>query len=264
MVWPFSSSTTVNNSARSTRPPSYQTGTPTPSYPPSEPRSISPYRLRLSNASLGSTSNVSSPDSDIVFDHISIVDTASIGTSGEGTRPNGPRYSELEPFRYRCLFDHQTVSVYYRVYVEDGPIPTANPVYTNDRYLRRIPADFVAPPQTAKDIKLCLSGVEHICDDTTTSLFISTSKRTPIDDGHLVSISTYPGPGCVPHEPIALVAKCTGSSRHPLEGVTAEADRLSPTEGITPFETQYRKCIEGLSRFFIIPINCSSLLPGLQ
>ena len=206
----------------SSRPPTYHTNQS------SESTSIRPC----------SFSSVSPPGSDHV--PFEIVDTASIEE-----RPNGPRYSELEPFHYCCSFDNQIVTVYYRLYAEDGPIPTAHPVYTNDPYLGRIPADFVAPPHTAQDIKLCLSGIEHIGDDINTSLFISTSQRTPIDDDRHVSISTHSGPGCVPHEPIALVAKYTGSGSRPLEGVTAAADRLSPTEGTTPFETQYRKCFEG-------------------
>ena len=266
MRWPFSSNTTVNNSTRGTcsLPPYDPRSTPVPSYQPPEPNAADGVVCIPCNASSDSASSVSFPNSEVLSDYTSFADTASTGgTFGAGTRPSGPRYSELESFRYRCLFNHQIAPVYYRLFVEDGPILTANPVYANDPYLGRIPADIVAPPHTAKDIKLCLSDVEHIRDNTSTSLFISTSGQTPIDDGRRVSISAYPGPGCAPHEPIALVVKCTGSGRRTLQGATADAGRLSPAEGPTPFETQYRKCIEALPRFPITPINCSSLLPGL-
>ncbi|KIM75612.1 hypothetical protein PILCRDRAFT_827049 [Piloderma croceum F 1598] len=223
MPWfnPFNSNITLSNSAR---PPPYPgSTTPAPTYQTSEPRSASAHdpneRVRRWSEAL---TIASSPDSDFVFEqaHSSLTDIVSIsGTSAEGTRPAGPRY------------------IFYRVYAEDGAIPSVNSVYTDDPYLGRISAEIVAPPHIAKNIKLCLSGVEGIGDNTATNLFISVSSPTPMADDHCVPISEYPGPGCLPNKPMALVAMCTGADGRSLEGVPAEADH--PQEGTTPLETRY-------------------------
>ena len=199
------------------------------------------------------SSAASSPDSDFTFEpDLSLPDIASIsGASADGVRPPGPRYSELEPYRYRSSFSDCIALVYYRLYAEDGAMPSANPVYIDDPYLGRIPAELVAPPRTAKDVKLCLSGVEAIGDHIATKLFISASNPKPIADGHCVPISKYPGPGCVPNEPMALVAMCTGEGNRSLGEVPAEADHRPSDEGPTPFEAQYRKRLERSFRFLI-------------
>ena len=133
-----------------------------------------------------------------------------------------------------------------------------NPVYTDDPYLGRISAEIVAPPHIAKNIKLCLSDIEGIGDNTATNLFISVSSPTPMADDHCVPISVYPGPGCLPNEPMALVAMCAGAGSRSSEGVPAEADH--PQEGTTPFETRYCKCSKKL---LISLITRSSVLPSL-
>lgn len=56
-----------------------------------------------------------------------------------------------------------------------------------------------------------------------------------------VSIFAYPGPGCEPNEPMALVVMRSKEDRVPFERVPAEAERLLPLEGTTPFKTQYRE-----------------------
>ena len=95
--------------------------------------------------------------------------------------------------------------VYYQVYAEDGTIPSVNPIYTDDPYLGRVAAELVTPPHTVNTLKHCLSGIEDINENMPTSLFISTSSQTPMDNGGCVSILTYPGPCCTPNEPMALV-----------------------------------------------------------
>jgi hypothetical protein len=246
------SGTTFTTPPQSTRPP---TSTPRPKRAPTyernrdEPRPTSAQdrnRERVSQwtAGLHSASSISSPDPEAVFDQAnsSVAETSIGGTSEDAA---GPRYSEPECHPYRCLSNQRAFSVYYRVYAEDGVIPTANPAYTDDLYLGRILPELVTPPHTAANLKHCLSGFEKIDESVTTSLFRSSSSQTPMDDNYRVSIFSYPGPGCKPNEPMALVAMFTGADRGPFE---AESDPLPSREGPTPFETRYRKCFEGLFR----------------
>src|ERR1700735_5629733 len=136
-------------------------------------------------------------------------------------------------------------SVYYRTYAEDGAIPSANSVYSDDPYLGRIPAKLVTPPHTAINLRPCLSDVENIDDTVTTTLFISASSQNPMDDTGRVSIQAYPGRGCTPNEPVALVAMSSARSLSgPKEAVPAqepEEDPLPARECATPVEIRYSK-----------------------
>src|ERR1700733_13079558 len=109
-------------------------------------------------------------------------------------------------------------SVYYRLYTEDESIPSANPIYSNDPSLGRISANVVTPPHTAINLKSCLLAVEKIDASISTSLFITASTQEPLNDTTNVLIVTFPGPGCTPNEPMALVAKVSGADRSALEG----------------------------------------------
>jgi hypothetical protein len=103
------------------------------------------------------------------------------------------------------------------------------------------------------NLKYCISGVENIDDKITTRLFISASSQSPMDDTGRVSILAYPGPGCTPNEPMALVAmlsskgSCSPPAEAPAEDAApaAVAERLPSREGRTPFEIQYSKRYEG-------------------
>ena len=123
-------------------------------------------------------------------------------------------------------------SVYYRTYAEDGPIPSKNPVYSDDPNLGRILAKRVTPPHTVINLKKCLSNAEDIDKNITASLFVSASSQTPMDDSGHVSILAYPGPGCAPHEPMALIAMV--SSPSVTAPPRAEANLLPSGEGIMP------------------------------
>jgi hypothetical protein len=155
-------------------------------------------------------------DSDSVFDR-GKSDAVSIQTFGD----IGPRY------------------IYYRVFAEDGAIPSVNHVYSDDPYLGRILAELVAPPHIVVSLKHCLLNVENIDNNTPASLFIAASSQTPMDDACRVSILAYPGPGCTPNEPLALVVKLSDSGRIPLDDKKPEAVLLPSPEGPTPFETRY-------------------------
>jgi hypothetical protein len=183
---------------------------------------------------------VASQDSDTVFDQAesSHTEIDSIGeTSAETAQPAGPRYSEFARHTYHSSLNHPVFSVYYRVYAEDGAIPSVNPVYSDDPYLGRISAQLVTPPHTVRNLKDSLSGVEGVPENITTSLFISASNQTPMDDARRVSLFAYPGLGCTPHKPIAIVAKFSGEDRN---------GDIPTGEGESPFERQYSKHFEGL------------------
>lgn len=149
------------------------------------------------------------------------------------------------------LPDDKLFSVYYRVYAEDGAIPSANHVYSDDPYLGRILAELVSPPHTAISLKHCLFSVENINNETTASLFIAASSQTPIDDASRLSILAYPGPGCTPSEPMAFVAKLSDSCRRPLDERKPEAVLLPSQAGPTPFETRYSTRCKELKNFHL-------------
>jgi hypothetical protein len=127
------------------------------------------------------------------------------------------------------------------VYAGDGAVPSANPVYTDDPSLGRIGAKLVTPPHTVLNLKRCLSRIENIDVNIQTSLFVSPSSQAPMDDTGRVSILAYPGPGCTPNEPMALVAMCPDSDRGLSDVKRPETVLLPPQEGPTPFEAQYCK-----------------------
>jgi len=223
---PFASNASVNthrDSARSTPPPTYSSHfTTAPTRIPNE-RTTSVFdrseRVRAWSASLPSASSVASPADTLVEEVDSLpMDTVGIGgTPLEVTRHAGPRY------------------IYYRVYAEDGVIPSVNPVYSDDPYLGRLPAKFVTPPHTVINIKRCLSGFEKIDDNIPTNLFVSASSQAPMKSAGPVAILAYPGPGCTPNDPMALVAMFSSVDRDRLGVIQQE----TPPEGSVPFETRY-------------------------
>jgi hypothetical protein len=130
-------------------------------------------------------------------------------------RPLGPRYSKIEIYPYWNLLDYPISTVYYRVYTEDGAIPSAHPAFSDDPYLGRILADHVTPPHIVANLKNSLSGFENIDESVPTSLFVTASGQAPMDDTACVSILAYPGPGCTSDKPMALLAAFPSSKSPP-------------------------------------------------
>ena len=120
-------------------------------------------------------------------------------------------------------------------------------------------ATLVTPPHTVVSLKRCLSNVEGIDKQISTSLFMSASSCTMMDDTSGVSILANPGLGCTPNEPLALVAKFCGDSRSSF----GDEAIFPPQTGELPFAKQYCKHHEEFADVFRLLTSVSSVLPGL-
>ena len=108
--------------------------------------------------------------------------------------------------------------VYYRIYAEDGAIPSKTPVAPSDPFLGRIKVKSVPPPRTVRAVKYSIGNVENIQDRENASLFLTPYSQSPMGDAEKVVIPnhTQAGPGSTPQEPVALVAKMSDSERSAL------------------------------------------------
>ena len=122
--------------------------------------------------------------------------------------------------------------VYYRIYAEDGAIPSKTPT-TGYPFVGHFKARAVPPPHTAKAVKHRIAKVEDIKDPTSTSLFLTLYSQSPMDDVDMVNILKGTDPGSTPQEPLALVAKMSDSERSASEsgerGGLASAESVSDT-----------------------------------
>ena len=133
----------------------------------------------------------------------------STGT-GTGKRPSGKfKFSSHVSFVWILL-------VYYRIYAEDGAIPSKTPT-TGYPFVGHIKARAVPPPHTAKAVKRRIAKVEDIKDPSSISLFLTPCSQSPMHDDDKVDILNCTGPGSTPQEPLALVAKMSDSDRSALE-----------------------------------------------
>ena len=128
--------------------------------------------------------------------------------------------------------------VYYRIYAEDGAIPSMTPAAPSNPFLGRIKARSVAPPHTVQTVKRSIAKVENIKDCTNTSLFLTPYSKSPMEDTGKVAILNRSGLGSTPQEPLAVVAKISDSERSALDrldfegrgglGSAAEPDTMAP------------------------------------
>src|ERR1700727_355306 len=95
--------------------------------------------------------------------------------------------------------------VYYRIYNEDGAIPSMRSVDSDDLPLGRIDASLVAPPHTAASLKRCISNAERLTPFVCDKLFVDISSESPMDDDLDISILTGQGLGNTPEDAMALV-----------------------------------------------------------
>jgi hypothetical protein len=145
--------------------------------------------------------------------------------------------------------------VYYRIYAEDGAIPSKTSAASGDPFLGRIKARSVPPPNrdTAKAVKRTIAKVENIRDRTSPSLFLTPYSQSPIGDDDKLTILNGTGPGSTSQEPLALVAKMSDSERSDLESgvraglasAAAELDTRSP-------DIRYRTSIQHPRSFLFV------------
>ena len=125
--------------------------------------------------------------------------------------------------------------VYYRIYAEDGAIPSSTPIVPGDPFVGRIKLSSVPPPRTAKTVKCSIAKVENIKERESTSLFLTPYSQSPMDDTDKIAIIDGTGPGSTSQEPLALVANMSDSERSELESGrkgglanTAEPETMPP------------------------------------
>ena len=107
--------------------------------------------------------------------------------------------------------------VYYRIYAEDGALPSNMPVSPADPFLGRIKLGSVPPPRTAKTLKRSIAKVEDLKDRESTSLFLSPYSPAPMDDVEKITIVNGTGPGSTAQGPLSLVTTMSESERRNLE-----------------------------------------------
>ncbi|EDR08950.1 uncharacterized protein LACBIDRAFT_326590 [Laccaria bicolor S238N-H82] len=129
-----------------------------------------------------------------------------------GTEPNpgpGPRY------------------IYYRLYAQDGPIKSNNPIYSNNAFISRVMPRSVAPPHTAASLKKHLCKVEGFsAAPESCALYLSLSEKVPVDGAARLSFRGDLGPGSSSLDPLALVVGSQESGkRSPASNKTGALDQ---------------------------------------
>ena len=145
--------------------------------------------------------------------------------------------------------------VYYRIYAEDGAIPSNTAATPGDPFLGRIKVRSVPPPRTAKTVKRYIAKSENIKDRGSTSLFLTSYSKSPMDDTQkIITILNGTGPGSTPQEPLALVAKMSDPERNTLEsdGRVGLANAAEPDT--TPPGIRYGTSIQ--RSFLFATLNC--------
>ena len=140
--------------------------------------------------------------------------------------------------------------VYYRIYAEDGALPSNTPVAPSDPFLGRIKIRSVPPPRTVKAVKRSITKVEKIKDHESTTVFLTPYSKSPLDDAEKVTILNGTGPGSTPQEPLALVAKMSDSDRSALDSNGGVGLSNAAESNTTPSEIRYGKSIQQSRMFF--------------
>jgi len=123
-----------------------------------------------------------------------------------GTHEEVPPVSPLDPHY-----------VYYRMFLEDEPIPPQRPVFSND-HLGRIPATAVTPPHTVNSLKRCITKAEGIINAPKCDLLTDMKCDSPMGQG-VISIIGDDSLGSTPQNPIALVYSSSNSTQEPAQTI---------------------------------------------
>ena len=124
------------------------------------------------------------------------------------------------------------------------------PAAPGDPFLGRIKARSVPPPHrdTAKTVKLSIAKVENIMieDRLNTSLFLTPYSQSPMGDTDKVTaLNRTTGPGSTPQDPLAFVAKISGSTFQ-YEGSAGVPDTTPDSE------IRYRTSIQHSPTFLFV------------
>ena len=135
----------------------------------------------------------------------------------------------------RCSYPLGYWEVYYRVFFEDGAIPTLHPATSDDPFLGRVLATSITPPHNVDSLKRCLAKHEDIDHRRKTiSIFLTRSSKSPMDDSSKINIVKRTGTGSTPRDALALVVK--------LPDTIAEwGERPALVNYDSPTETRWRK-----------------------
>ena len=132
--------------------------------------------------------------------------------------------SDLESSR-RCLEQRQSIAtvrpsyfisylcdftcpsqVYYRLYTEDGPLESYNPIYSNDLFISLISSKSIAPPRTVASLKKYLCKIEGYQVETgKCNLYLSLGEKTPVEDSSRLALRGNSGAGSSEFDPVALI-----------------------------------------------------------
>ena len=147
--------------------------------------------------------------------------------------------------------------VYYRIYAEDGAIPSNTPIAPGDPFLGRIKFTSVPPPRTIKAVRGSITKVENIKGRERTTLYLTPFSKSPMDNTEKITILNGTGPGTTPQEPLALVAKMSDPERSAFK---LESDgRVGHASAAEPDATcpgiRYGMSIQQ-STFLFVTLNC--------
>ena len=131
--------------------------------------------------------------------------------------------------------------VYYRIFVEDGAIPSKAPATPDDPFLGCIKAKSVPPPyrDTAQAVKRTIAKVEKIENRTNSSLFLTPYSQSPMGNTDKV------GWRSTSQEPLAFVARISDSERSALE--SGGRDRVAAEP-----EIRYRMSYHNFPTFLFV------------
>ena len=231
------------SSLENVRPPAYTTVATAPTGTHTDSDSVDSPNDRMG------AQNVSLPGCD--SKSVMLPDETPTDTRGVAETSDS-RYSKRPSDKPIPLLICVNLLVYYRIYAVDGAIPSKIPAApSGDPFLGRIKARSVAPPHTAQSVKRCIAKMENIKDRTSTTLFLTPSSQSPMGDADKVTIRNRTGPGSMPQEPLALVAKMSDSERSALEfgGKGELASAAEP--GTTSSGIRYRTSVNTPTFLFI-------------
>jgi hypothetical protein len=159
------------------------------------------------------------------------------------------------------------MAVYYRIYAEDGVIPSKTSATPSDYFLGRIKVTSVPPPHNANSLKRALAKVENV-NITHTYLFITPYDPSPMEDSLKVTIFSNTGPGSLPQEPLALVAKLSELERSAVESdiglrLRSQSNNISltNTSELNTASSNTRYCMSILDLLYISFNNDWTLFP---